>query len=46
MTIMATVYNGKTESVSAMEGAIAYGSANQQNYVSDYGSLAHAAEQG
>lgn len=46
MTIMTTVSIGKTVSISAMEGAIECGTANQLNYVSGNTSLAHGAEQG
>jgi len=42
----AMIYVGIAIGVVAMAGAIAYGTANQQNYISDDAVLAPAAEQG
>jgi hypothetical protein len=46
MASKAMVYIGIAIGVAAMAGAVAYGTANQQNYVSEDASLAPAAEQG
>lgn len=42
----AIIYAGIAVGVVAMAGAIAYGTANQQNYISEDAVLAPAAEQG
>jgi hypothetical protein len=46
MTNSWMVYVGIAVGVAAMAGAVVYGTANQQNYVSDDAVLAPAAEQG
>ena len=46
MTSMLMVYVGIAIGGAAMAGAVVYGTANQQNYVSEDASLAPAATQG